>query len=128
MKTTKKTQYALRAMLFLAKNNGKVCPLSLISKKENISFDYLEKVFSKLEKKGLVVSKRGVTGGYLLTKNYKNITLKDIFIATEEKIAIVDCILNKCPQGNNCDAMRAWKSVNKKIEKALLDVKLVDLL
>ncbi len=128
MKTTKKTQYALRAMLFLAKNNGKVCPISIIAKKENISFDYLEKIFSNLEKKGLVVSKRGATGGYLLSKNYKNITLKDIFVATEEKIAIVDCILNKCPQGSKCDAMRAWKSVNKKIEEALLSIKLSDLL
>lgn len=128
MKTTKKTQYALRSMLFLAKNRKEVSPLSVIAREESIPFDYLEKIFSKLEKKGLVVSKKGASGGYFLSKNYHNITLKDIFIATEERIAIVDCIINKCPQGNRCDAMRAWKSVNKKIERALLDVKLIDLI
>ncbi len=127
MKTTKKTQYALRAMLFLAKNTNKVCPISIIAKKENISFDYLEKIFSKLEKNGLVISKKGATGGYFLPKNYCNITLKDIFVATEEKVAIVDCILNKCAQGGSCDAMRAWKNVNQKIEEALLSIKLSDL-
>lgn len=128
MKTTKKTQYALRAILFLAKNDGKVCSVNTIAKEENISFDYLEKVVSKLEKNKLVISKRGATGGYFLPRNYRDITLKDIFIATEEKIAIVDCILKKCPQGSKCDAMRAWKKVNKKIEEALLSIKLGDLL
>jgi Rrf2 family protein len=127
MKATKKTQYALRAMIVLSKGDKTPISLRFIAKKEGISFDYLEKIFSKLEKNGLIGSKRGATGGYFLVRSADKITLKDIFDATEESISVVDCQEEKCPRDGKCKASRAWKNVNNKIEKAFSSIKLSDL-
>ncbi len=127
MKATKKAQYALRAMIVLAKKR-EICSLRLIAKAENISFDYLEKIFSKLEKKNLVNSKRGPAGGYTLSRAPEKITLRDIFKAVEEEIAIVECIKKRCPRDSSCSATSAWREVNKKIEESLSSITLSDLI
>ena len=67
MKFSKKTQYGLRAMVYLTeayKNKKRICSLKEISENENISFSYLEKILLKLEKQGLISSRRGSMGGY----------------------------------------------------------------
>ena len=128
MRATKKTQYALRAMIILAREKKNTCSLRLIAEEEDISFDYLEKVFSRLEKKGLVFSKRGATGGYVIARNPEKITLKDIFIAVEEPFSIVDCLGKNCPRDSGCKAAKAWKKVNERVEDALFSVKLADLI
>ncbi len=128
MKATKKTQYALRALIVLAKTKKDPLSLRVIAKKEGISFDYLEKIFSCLEKKGLVISKRGAFGGYLLAKKSSKITLKDIFNAVEEPIELVECLKKNCPLDSTCRAINAWKKVNKKMEETFSSVKLSDLL
>lgn len=127
MQATKKAQYALRGVLFLAKEK-RVCSLRSIAKQEDISFDYLEKIFSKLEKKGLVNSKRGATGGYILSRLPEKITLKDVFDAVEEQISIVSCIEKYCPRDSSCRASKAWRKVNKEIKSSLSAIKLSDLL
>jgi len=127
MKATKKTQYALRAMIMLAREDG-VCSLKNISKEESISFDYLEKIFSKMEKAKLVNSKRGAGGGYYLSRLPGKITLKNVFDAVEESISVVDCVDKGCSRDKSCRASGAWKEVNEKLEKALSSVKLSDLI
>ncbi len=128
MRATKRAQYALRAMIFLGKKREDISSLRSIAEAEDISFDYLEKILSKLEKKNLVNSKKGSMGGYSLSKNPEEITLKDIFDAVDEPISLVDCLKKSCPLDDSCRAIHAWKKVNKKIEEALLSVKLSDLL
>ena len=115
-------------MLFIAKQNEIVCSLRFISEEENISLAYLEKIFSMLEKKDLVISKRGAMGGYVLSRLPNKITLKDIFDAVEEEISIVECLNKSCPRDNICMASSAWREINGKIEKSLSLIKLSDLL
>ncbi len=128
MQATKKSQYALRAMIVLGKEAREVYPLRLIAEEENIPIYYLEKIFSKLERGGLIESKRGSKGGYFLKKKPREITLKDIFSAVGENIAIVECINKKCYRDEKCTASLVWKRVNKKIEDSLSAIKLSDLL
>ncbi len=128
MKATKRTQYALRAMIYLAKEEGVVSSVRVIATQEDISPDYLEKIFTRLEKAGLVVSYKGASGGYLLSRSASKITLKDIFTATEEPLAVVSCISHKCPRDKKCTATRAWREVNKKIESVFCDIKLSNLI
>ena len=73
MRVSKKTQYGLRAMVYLAKYSSKekICPLKEISQKEDIPFDFLEKIISELQTARLVKAKKGVQGGYFLTKHPK---------------------------------------------------------
>ncbi len=127
MQTTKRAQYALRAMIILAKEED-ICSLRSIAKREGISLDYLEKVFSFLEKGDLVKAKRGAGGGYLLFRNAEEITLKDIFRAVKEPVLSIDCLSGKrCPHDGSCSAIRAWKEVREKIKKTLSSIKLSDL-
>jgi cysteine desulfurase len=127
MKATKKSQYALRAMIILSKKKKETTSLRVIAEKESIPVFYLEKVFSMLEKSNLVESRRGVSGGYFLSREAEKITLKDIFDAVGEPVRVVDCFGGKCPRSGNCEASKAWTKVNKKMEETLSLIKLSDL-
>jgi len=127
MRATRKTQYALRGMIFLAKKEDS-SSLREIADKEGIPFDYLEKIFSGLEKSGLLTSKRGANGGYTLSVSPEKITLQSVFDAVGEPVAIVSCIESSCPKGSACRAARGWKRANKEIKKTLSEIRLSDLL
>ena len=92
MKLTSKGRYAVMAMADLAKNNAKT-PISLteISLRQGISLSFLEQLFLKLKKNNLVLSVRGPSGGYVLSKSPKDIKLSTIINAVDEKIKTVKC-------------------------------------
>ena len=92
MKLTNKGRYAVMAMADLAKINAKQ-PTNLtdISLRQGISISFLEQIFSKLKKNNLVLSSRGPTGGYLLTRPPEEIKLSSIISAVDEKVKTVGC-------------------------------------
>ena len=92
MKLTSKGRYAVMALVDLAKFDN-INPVSLrdISLRQGISLDYLEQIFSKLRKKEIVQSVRGIQGGYILNKKAREIKLTNIFDAVDEKIKTVQC-------------------------------------
>ena len=92
MKLTSKGRYAVMAMADLAKNNVKE-PISLmeISLRQGISIAYLEQLFLKLRKNNLVLSARGPSGGYVLSRPPGEIKLLSIISAVDEKIKTVKC-------------------------------------
>ncbi len=92
MRLTSKGRYAVMALVDLASFNN-INPVSLrdISLRQGISLDYLEQLFSKLRKKEIVQSVRGTQGGYILSKNAKEIKLSNIFNAVDEKVKTVQC-------------------------------------
>lgn len=126
MQISKKSQYGLRAMVYLAKKNGKeFFSLKDISEKENIPFDFLEKIMSELEKNKLVKAKKGVQGGYILAKKPDRITAKDIVSALENTTA-VDCSF--CGKSKKCLSRNVWKKVDMAIDKTLKSITLQDLI
>ena len=128
MKISKKTEYGLRAMVYLAKKSSKDNPCSIkeISKKEKISFDFLEKIISKLEKTGLVKAKKGVKGGYFLAKPAKKITPGDIVLILEENIVAVNCF--GCPMSGKCSSKDVWDEVQESVDNSLNAITLADLI
>jgi len=128
MKISTKSQYGLRAMVYLAKCKGKRCSLKIISQKENISFDYLEKILSKLEKAGLVKAKKGVQGGYILGRKPSKIKIGEIVRTLEGEIVLVRCLKHICPRGKKCLTRTFWKKLQDSIDKALNSLTLADLL
>ena len=92
MKLTSKGRYAVMALVDLARFNS-INPVSLrdISLRQGISLDYLEQIFSKLRKKEIVQSVRGIQGGYILNKKAKDIRLTNILDAVDEKVKTVKC-------------------------------------
>lgn len=95
MMLTSKGRYAVTAIVDIAINyNGKPVNLSDISARQNITQNYLEQIFQKLKKNGLVKSSRGPGGGYLLSSNPKDIKIAQIIEAVGESIKITKCSKN----------------------------------
>ena len=128
MRISKKTQYGLRAIIFLAKKKGEIVPLSEISKRERIPFYYLEKIFSLLEKARIVGAKKGVQGGYFLKKDLQKIKAKKILECLEGKTKLVECLFDFCPREKECSAKILWKELDKSINKTLNNINLKDLI
>ena len=99
MKLSTKGRYGVKAMVELAINYGGA-PLSIktISKRQNISEYYLAKLFSPLRKAKLITSIRGAQGGYVLSREPKDITVAEIMYVLEGPIEIAECI-----DGVSCD-------------------------
>ncbi len=129
MKISKKSQYGLRAMVCLANEESEFCSLRIISEKEKIPFSYLEKIFSKLEKSGLIDSKKGVQGGYALSKPTKKIKVGEIMRALEEELVLVECIGAKgvCSKEKSCKTIGLWKKLQESMEKTIDSITLYDL-
>ena len=137
MKISKKTQYGLRAMVYLAmrfNEKSKIRSLKEISEKEDISFDYLEKIISRLEKKGLLGSKRGVRGGYFLTRSPEKIKVGEIIKVLEGTMAPVKCIAKEkskrydCPRKRICKTLNVWKKTQDVLNSTFNSITLADLI
>ena len=133
MKLTSKGRYAVMAMADLAKINVKE-PTSLaeISLRQGISIAYLEQLFLKLRKNNLVQSVRGPSGGYLLSKNPKEIKLLSIIRAVDEKVKTVKC-KKESKKGCNgksvkCITHNLWDDLETHINKFFEDNTLNDIL
>lgn len=114
-------------MVYLAKHSSedKVCPIKEISKKENIPFDYLEKIVSELEKAGLVKAKKGVQGGYFLAKEPEKITSGEIVRVLESTVP-VSCA--GCQMARMCSTKNVWDKVQDSLDSTLDSMTLKDLI
>lgn len=106
-------------MVCLAKNSKgqKIASIKDIAQNEAIPFDFLEKIFSDLEKAKLVKGKKGAGGGYILLKAPKNITVGDIVKILEKTTVPVNCAF--CGRTKKCVAKSVWAKVELAINKTL---------
>ena len=121
MKLTTKGRYAVTAMLDLALHNGDQ-PVSLaeISERQDISLSYLEQLFAKLRKAGLVVSMRGPGGGYRLGRPSSQISIAEIINAVDENIDVTHCLGNKdCHGGEKCLTHQLWEDLSSRLYEFL---------
>jgi Rrf2 family protein len=126
MQISKKSQYGLRAMVYLAKKNRKeFFSLKDISEKESIPFDFLEKIMSELEKQKLVKAKKGIQGGYVLAKSAGKITARDI-VETLENTTAVNCSF--CGKSRKCLTKNVWRKIDDSISKTLKAITLKSLI
>ena len=86
------TRYALRSLIELAENyeNGYLT-LDTIRKGQNISEKYLENIFRGFKKNNLVIGKRNIGGGYMLSKNPGQITVSNVLIVGDGNLNIMPC-------------------------------------
>jgi Rrf2 family protein len=126
-KISTKSQYGLRAVVYLARQN-KICRLKEISKNENIPLDYLEKIFSKLEKAKFIKSKKGFQGGYFLARKPSEIKIGEMIKVLENKFYLVKCIENFCPREKKCLVKNFWRKIQKAFISTLNSFTLSDLL
>ena len=103
--------------------------LSKISERQDISLNYLEQLYVKLRRARLVKSVRGPGGGYLLARNSKNISVKDILLAVNENLYPVECVKVKdfCDRIDKCVTRLIWKKLGDKIIKFFESITLKEL-
>jgi len=118
-------------MISLAKNSGDSLSLAKIAEEEKISLGYLERLFSKLKKAGLVTSERGVNGGYTLSRKPEDISILDIVKTLEGSISYFRCVDEtgavSCDNGS-CGALKVLSRLQKAVNDTLVNFKLSELL
>ncbi len=133
MRLTTKGRFAVTAMLDLALHRAKgPVTLAVISERQRISLSYLEQLFSKLRRHGIVESVRGPGGGYKLGRQVEEITVADIVIAADEALDATRCggkgsCDHAAHQEGHCMTHRLWSTLNQRMREYLDSVSLQDL-
>lgn len=129
---TRATEYALLSLIIIAKKDE---PLGtdVLSKQLDIPKSFLAKILQNLAKKGVLKSFKGATGGFMLAKPPKEISIKEIAEAAEKKhITVFDCSpAQECCPSNKGDFCTLWPFLNKlqnRIDNFLENLTLQDLM
>jgi len=130
MRLTTKGRFAVTAMLDLAMREH-MGPVTLagISERQDISLSYLEQLFGKLRRNGLVESVRGPGGGYCLAKGLDAVTVADIIVAVDEPLDTTQCSgRHNCHEEHLCMTHDLWEGLNDTIVSYLASVTLGQLI
>ncbi|MBK7093094.1 MAG: Rrf2 family transcriptional regulator [bacterium] len=123
-------RYGVRALLAIVKANG---PLSTahISKLEDISLPYLEQIFNKLKRAGIVRAKRGAQGGYLLSRPAETISVGEIIAILDGPVKFSQCHHpdheEECEKKDICASRRFWSDLENDVNSKLHKTSLQDL-
>jgi len=129
LKISTKGRYGLRALIDIAKNEGNE-PVSItsIASRQGISERYLEQLMGKLKRAGILNSIRGASGGYILAKDSREISVGDILRALEGSLKPVDCLeLNDghiCEIADSCASKYVWNEISESINRTVDGIKL----
>jgi len=119
---TRATEYAIRALLYLAKQpKGEIVLKKDICRTQDITPAFLTKILQPLIKSGVVGSQRGVGGGFYLLKDPEEVTLLDVVNAEEGPLHLNHCIAQKgiCEKDVFCPVHRAWHQIRKELMATL---------
>ena len=131
MKLSTKGRYSVMAMVDIAAHSeGKPIALADVAERQEISLSYLEQLFGKLRRGGLVKSVRGPGGGYLLAFAAEDTRISDIILAVDEPIKTTRCTPGS-PAGctsnkSRCLTHDLWEELGNKIYLYLNSVSLAD--
>ncbi len=122
MKMTTRGLYALKAILTLAEVSKSQKPVSLqkIAEIEGLSQEFLQQIFYKLRKAGIINASRGPGGGFSLNRSPEEISAYDVLSAVGETLEIVPCTsyrgsMSSCEKFARCDAGNFWVEMQKRI-------------
>ena len=117
MRLTTKGRFAVTAMVDLGlRAEGGPVTLAGISDRQKISLSYLEQLFGRLRRQGIVDSVRGPGGGYTLARSMSNISVADIIRAVDEPIDATQCGgLGNCHDDHQCMTHELWTGLNSHI-------------
>lgn len=127
MLVTRKTDYAVRCVVYLAGDKDRVSSVSKVSEAMHIPKTFLAKIVQKLARAGLVESLRGTNGGFRLAKRPSDISLLDIMKAIQGPAAINLCAVDsrKCRLSGTCSVHPIWihlrEYVNTMLQEQTID-------
>src|SRR6266705_6554275 len=129
MRLTTKGRFAVTAMIDVAMHNGEgSVTLAGVADRQKISLSYLEQLFGKLRRHGLVDSVRGPGGGYNLARTANSVSVADIITAVDEPIDATQCGgKENCQDDKRCMTHELWANLNAHICSFLRSVTLEQL-
>ena len=134
MRLSTKGRYAVMAMADLARNGAdRAVSLAEIATRQEISLSYLEQLFARLRKSGLVKSVRGPGGGYRLVREACETAVAEIVLAVDEPIRATRCVGAGSPKGcmikgERCITHHLWEDLGQEIHRYLASVSLEDVI
>jgi Rrf2 family transcriptional regulator, iron-sulfur cluster assembly transcription factor len=130
MKMSTKGRYAVMAMIDIGQHSqGAPISLAEIAERQDISQEYLEQLFSKLRKAGLVESSRGPGGGYKLAREAVEIPVAEIILAVDEELKVTRCsgdAVDGCVKSERCNSHDLWSSLGRQVMAFLGSITLED--
>ncbi len=124
MRLSTKSRYGLRALFDMAYNSGTLpSQIKDISRRQEISPRYLEQIFQSFKKAGILKSKRGPQGGYILARKPDQITVREILEAAEGDTLLVECNAKKkkkkedCHFDGSCVTQTVWQEASEKLNE-----------
>ncbi len=130
LKINRKTEYAIRGMIYLARQpRDQFVMIKAITKATKTSPVFMTKIFQTLGGANLVVSSRGASGGLRLSRKPEHITLREIVEAIEGPVVMNLCVLDdkSCGFSKTCSAHTAWTKIKNSINAMMEDVTLKDI-
>ncbi len=133
MMLTTKGRYAVMALVDLAAQESESpVTLSAIAERQEIALPYLEQIFAKLRRSGLVDSVRGPGGGYALARGAENTFVSDIILAVEESIKMTRCEKESAAgcmkPKTRCLTHDLWEGLGDQIHNYLSGISLQDVI
>lgn len=130
-KLSKKVEYAILAVQYMAMSSKGIVSAKEIAEKLNISFEFLSKALQKLMKYGIIESKQGIRGGYVLSRPAEMISLADIINAQNDEIKVVDCLTAEddcgCTREDDCTLRSPMQSIQQRINTILKSTSIADI-
>lgn len=128
MRTTAKVDYAVRAAVELAASDGSPIPADRIAEAQDIPVNFLENILLDLRRAGIVDSRRGAAGGYLLAKPAKEIVIADVVRAVEGPLASVRGISpdQLDYEGTSAPLRDVWVALRSAVRSVLEHVTIAD--
>ncbi len=129
MKLSKTSEYAIRILSYMAKENNELFSAKQLIEKLGVSDKYLRKLMTLLSKVQLINSKQGRYGGYCFSKNTKDIYISDIINAVEGMDKYLGCILgfDDCSDENPCSMHEVWVETREKLLKTFSETSLYEI-
>jgi Rrf2 family protein len=129
MKLSKTSLYALYGLAYLAARPRRVVPLSEIRNRWGVPEKHLGKIFGLLVRAGLVRSRRGAKGGFVLTRPARTVSVLEVLRILGEPGIQEDCLLGRshCPSRTACRLTRAVRRAQECMARELRAVRLSDL-
>jgi len=122
MQISRRADYGLRAVIYLADQEpGKCSSIAEIAKRQGVPKKFLEKIIQDLVRRGLIRSKRGSTGGYMLARPADAISFCDVIEAIEGPISVNACMehASGCDQIPRCTMIGVWSEVQRSVTEVL---------
>lgn len=127
---TRDTDYALRALCFIAKAKDKIIPAAELVRKTKIPRPFLRKLLQSLHKKGILNSYKGQGGGFSLKRPAERMSLVDLIEIFQGSLRLNECLFKglACPNVKTCALKKKIDKIEKYVIRELKSINLASLL